>query len=278
MKLSKNRGFTIIELIVVVGIIGAIILLLLPVLGKARERADIVKCMNNMRQLSIAAQLYAGDHHGEVPDVAPDPSNPDACLANTDYIDDDSIYVCPNDTRSEDEFGDFKTSYTATLFTPANLFSSTSVLGTILYIESDKAGVETRDQIDLSDCTPRHGGITAIAYADGNVSSYQEENVALLAQGQEERAASRGRRLDPGEGKPDYAGTPRRSHDEEYVDDDDDDGGPEVVDNVGDTTTDEPDTAAVATGYPKPNKEAVTTQQGELGSTLTGSAGEEFSE
>lgn len=60
----KRVAFTLVELLVVIGIIAVLISVLLPVLGSARKTADAVKCASNLRQCYLALRLYVEENHG----------------------------------------------------------------------------------------------------------------------------------------------------------------------------------------------------------------------
>ena len=109
---TARTGFTLVELLVVIGIIAVLIALLLPALGKARESARRVNCMSNLRQLTTAWLAYAQANKGWLT-FAENYNNPSpaqegwAYSGNTDddivkgalypWVPDPQVYRCPND-------------------------------------------------------------------------------------------------------------------------------------------------------------------------------------
>lgn len=65
--MKQRRAFSLIELLVVIGIIAVLMAILLPALEKARESALKVKCASNIRQVGQALVLYSNDNHGQYP-------------------------------------------------------------------------------------------------------------------------------------------------------------------------------------------------------------------
>jgi prepilin-type N-terminal cleavage/methylation domain-containing protein/prepilin-type processing-associated H-X9-DG protein len=69
-------GFTLVELLVVIGIIAVLISMLLPSLNRARESARAIKCLSNLRQLTIATIQYCNNNKGFFPGTGAEGGNP----------------------------------------------------------------------------------------------------------------------------------------------------------------------------------------------------------
>src|SRR5690606_15992245 len=65
--IRSQRAFTLVELLVVIGIIALLISMLLPALNRARQSANNVRCLSNLRQMGTAVEIYANMHQGILP-------------------------------------------------------------------------------------------------------------------------------------------------------------------------------------------------------------------
>ena len=112
---STRRGFTLVELLVVIATIGLLVSLLLPAIGSVRESAMRTQCASNMRQVGLAMLLYTDAHGGKMPGTSHTVSEDEEAWIDllSPYMEDvDIIRICPLDKYGEERVELRQTSYT----------------------------------------------------------------------------------------------------------------------------------------------------------------------
>ena len=188
--MSIRRAFTLTELMVVMGIITLLVGLLLPTLARARDRALVVSCQSNLRQLGQALHGYMSMNRNKLPPEAnipwpdqtsvPDPQSHLPTILKEYAGAGGGVYACPADDTVANTvggsyvflappFGDGASHYYGNLFNR----SSTTAMVTELPL-SAVAYINKSGQTDLLTVAAFHRkGLCNTVYADGHVESSQ---------------------------------------------------------------------------------------------------------
>jgi prepilin-type N-terminal cleavage/methylation domain-containing protein/prepilin-type processing-associated H-X9-DG protein len=165
-RFASCRGFTMVELLVVIGLIGVLVALLLPAVNFAREAARRTMCQSNLRQIGLAMRMHL-DTRGVYPDVAQmksvTPEKPSLAEVLAAYTENNqAVFNCPSDQTYYAVEG---TSYEYPNLRLAGLKRKE--------LEASERYKTTWVQYDFDDFhgTPGEVGARNYLYADGHVDS-----------------------------------------------------------------------------------------------------------
>jgi prepilin-type N-terminal cleavage/methylation domain-containing protein/prepilin-type processing-associated H-X9-DG protein len=108
----QKRGFTLVELLVVIAVIGILIALLLPALQISRAAARAAACKSNLKQIGLAMQMYANNHAGRAPLTVHAGTTASWVYSLGPYMENvDDMRICPEDPKGPDRLATKSTSY-----------------------------------------------------------------------------------------------------------------------------------------------------------------------
>jgi prepilin-type processing-associated H-X9-DG protein/prepilin-type N-terminal cleavage/methylation domain-containing protein len=177
-NLSRKKAFTLIEILVVIGIIALLAAILFPILSRAREKARATTCMNNEHQIALAVMQYTQDHERRFPQLGGEWTTNIGLTNGTNS----AIFQCPSEGQDDSQgFTDY--------------FLNTELMGlsdvrvrypsnTILIGDGPTQGptfnmspTSALPWSSTDDYAKRHSGGANYAFADGHVKWLNPDSI-----------------------------------------------------------------------------------------------------
>ncbi len=189
----RPRGFSLLQLLLVVVLIGVLAALVLPVLGKVREESRQVGCVSNLRQMGVAFQAYAIEHNNRFP-VVYEGADADASvratwmaklgpylglkkedMGNPPYARAVGIFICPAFPAAETAKRNVGYRYSYPITTVWKYERMPLLMHRIfLVVEAPAANSESFRSTTRGDVERRHPGQAAnFLVADGSVETFR---------------------------------------------------------------------------------------------------------
>ncbi len=177
--MMRKRGFTLIELLVVIAIIAILAAILFPVFARAREKARQNSCLNNLRQIAVAVQMYVQDNNQT---FFPDPGGSAWGAYLTPY-NGPTIYDCPSftgtGTNTAPEYG-----FNKNLYAPIVMGEVLSPTSAVLCADLKKSAFTGACAISqTTDIDPRHNNSFNFVAVDGHADNIVVKSPQTVADG-----------------------------------------------------------------------------------------------
>lgn len=174
MTRPHTHAFTLLELLLVIGIFAILISIWIPEQRSIRERARSVSCMNNLRQMGVAVSGYLGDHDGWYPEVETNPSDPvyqDQPVPNmletfSPYGMTGTMVQCPSDIGGGRRYDSWASSYEWRPTLDEEVY-----VNPVIYTRRGPRTVSNRRLRLITDIDSVHFGRQNALYADGHVKA-----------------------------------------------------------------------------------------------------------
>ncbi len=164
--MNGRRAFSLMELLVTLGIIAILAALIVPGAQYLRAKANTTQCLNHLRQIGVALELYLGEHNMQMPQLAAGRASKAEELPVIDtvlapYVGDDRVFECPADREQFEKSG---TSY----YWNSVLSGQNVNQLNFLTFTSDKSRIPLI--FDKEGWHPGSNGKVQYLYADGSAS------------------------------------------------------------------------------------------------------------